>query len=157
MRKLEILPKAFFSDLFLDYFAGVLELLISFLRIATVAVPALILIWIAVRNKICQPNTDHGKDSKPLLLWLRTAHRAGVAVKGWCGRSWDWLTAHGAWWKLLLLVWAVNLNLIGIIIDALAFYFWFASTISFGALFATQPLKLFIDLILMFSALPFPL
>ena len=157
VRKLEILPKAFFSDLFLDYFAGVLELLISFLRIATVAVPALILVWIAVRNKICQPNTDHGKDSKPLLLWLRTTHRAGVAVKGWCGRSWDWLTAHGAWWKLFLLVWAVNLNLIGIIIDALAFYFWFASTISFGALFATQPLKLFIDLILMFSALPFPL
>ena len=70
VRKLEILPKAFFSDLFLDYFAGVLEMLISFLRIATVAVPALILVWIAVKQKICQPNTNHGKNSKPLLQGL---------------------------------------------------------------------------------------
>lgn len=156
LRKLELLPHAFFSDLFLDYFATVLEVLVSFLRIATVAVPALLLVWIAIKQKICQPNTDHGKNSKPLKLWLRTVHRAAVAVRGWFRRTADWLTAHGYWWKLFLTVWAVNLNLIGITVDALAFYFWFASTISFSAFFTTQPLKLLIDLILTFSALPLP-
>lgn len=156
IRKLQALPHAFFSDLFRDYLASVLEAAVSFLRIATVAVPAALLVGIALREKICQPNTDHGKNSRPLQLWLSTVHPTWIAVRDWFARSWEWLTAHGYWWKLFLLVWSVNLNLVGIAVDALAFYFRFASTISLTELLTTQPLKLLIDLILTFSALPLP-
>lgn len=154
-RKLKALPKAFFQkDLFLDYSEQAVKGFLLFLTTAALIVSAILLLVQIWKILALSPNTDHGKESKPLRLWKRTGFRAFCAVQDWITAFIGFLANYAFWWKLWLFVWIVNLNLAGILVDAVAWYFYFAVSADLASLAASQFFKLVLDLIVTFCSLP---
>ena len=155
IRKLKALPEAFFQkDLFLDYGGKFLKGSLLFVTYAALIL-CLILLLVQIWKMIAlSPNTDHGKESKPLKLWKRTGFRIFCSVRDWIMAFTGFLMAHGFWWKLWLFVWIVNVNLGGLIVDAVAWYFYFAVSADLLSLAASQVFKLALDLIVTFCSLP---
>lgn len=157
IRKMKALPDAFFDlENFSEYSVVFLRCLSDFLNLLILMIPVALLFWYLIKSWISEPNTDHGKDSRPLTVYKRSVLRWFCAVRDWCMEFYAFLLDHSVWWILAALVWAVNLNLVGIALEFLAYYFYFASSFDFAGIFTSQVYKLVIDLILMFSSLPFP-
>lgn len=156
IRKLELLPSAFVNpDHLSDYLYVTLQHATVFLNSLVLLIPIVLILWNMVKSRITEPNNDYNQDSKALAIYKKTVFRWLCAVRDWCADFFAFLVDNGLWWKLAAVVWVVNLNLVGIVLGALAFYFYFAASIDFVSLFGTQLLKLLIDLILTFCALPF--
>ena len=155
IRKLKALPKTFFQkDLFLDYTKNAVKGSLLFVTTAALIV-CMILLPVQVWKMIAlSPNTNHGKESKPLKLWKRTGFRVFCAMRDWIMAFVGFLQVHGYWWKLWLFVWIVNVNLAGILVDAMAWYFYFAVSADFLSLATSQVFKLAVDLIVTFCSLP---
>ncbi len=155
IRRLQALPRAFFQkDLFLEYAENALKGSLLFITTASMIICAILLLVQIWKMIALSPNTDHGKDSKPLAIWKRTGFRAFCAVRDWILAFVAFLTDHAFWWKLWLFVWVVNLNLAGLIVDAAAWYFYFAASSDLFSLVTSQVFKLVIDLIVTFFSLP---
>ena len=150
--------KAYFSLLFSGgnfqaYLAGIEDGMLTFVRVITIAVPTLIVLIMVVRMVYRRPNVKHGKDTVPLRLFRRAMQYTYLPVKRWLRSYREFLVAHGWIWKLSLFVAFMHLNLVSIVIAFLAFYFYFAVSFDFAALFV-QIYKLVADLQVFFTAVP---
>jgi len=155
IRKLKALPQAFIrKDLFLDYGEHALKGSLLFVTTAALIVCMILLVVQIWKLLALSPNTDHGKESKPLKAWKKTGFRAFCAVRDWILSFIGFLADHGFWWKLWLFVWAINCNLGGLIVDAAAWYFYFAVSADLGSLATSQVFKLALDLVVTFCSLP---
>lgn len=157
-RKLEAFPHEFFSwENFSDYLLLALRKTTLFLNSAVLILPSILILWQLIRGRILDTNNDYNKDSRALTRYKRMILRRANAVRAWCRDFLAFLREHKVWWGSLAVVWCVNLNLAGILLGALAYYFYFAASVDFGGIVSSQLLKLLIDLLLTFSSLPAPL
>ncbi len=155
VRKLNLLPASFFQkEYFLDYSVQALRYFLLFITVSALIVCLLLLFFQIWKILALSPNTDHGKESKPLQVWKHTGFRAFCAVRDWIAAFGVFLADHALWWKLWLFVWFFNLNFAGILVDAVAWYFYFAVTADLISLAASQFFKLVLDLIVTFCSLP---
>ncbi len=97
-------------------------------------------------------NTDHGKKSRPLLRYLVFEKKLLHPVFRWIKETLDFVFSS-FWGVLLLVVWALNFNVFGIIFEALAFYLYFVSSFDFLNIYR-QVLKLFMDLSFVLNFVP---
>ena len=143
--------KAYFSLLFSGgnfqaYLAGIEDGMLTFVRVITIAVPTLIVLIMVVRMVYRRPNVKHGKDTVPLRLFRRAMQYTYLPVKRWLRSYREFLVAHGWIWKLSLFVAFMHLNLVSIVIAFLAFYFYFAVSFDFAALFVQCVINLGMNL-----------
>ncbi len=112
---------------------------------ALIVLPCVLLIILLIRFMYGRCNTNHNRDTLPLRafkLVSRTVYQPTYnAVSGYV----YFLQRHRWITRLWLIVVALHLNLITILVEFFAFYFYFAVSIDITTIF-TQIHKLFLDL-----------
>lgn len=122
-------------------------------RVLTVILPVCLLLFLCFNIVLMSENTNHGKKTKPLQVFLNVFTEPYRKTKNFLRGFWDF-ASDSRYLKILKWIWIFNLNILAMVFSFLGFYFYFAASVSFGTLL-TQFVKLFIDLLLMFSGLPF--
>ena len=130
----------------------------KFLLVLLLLIPIVLMLWMIIKFSMLseRPAEDRNVDSKPLQIFKKLTFKPFFATKEWLLSFKSFLGDRKYLVAIFVLIWTVNLNMITIVIEAIAFYFYFASTFTFDDL-GGQGLKLVIDVIIMFSgaALPF--
>ncbi len=154
-RKLSGFGNAFIlKENFGDYNLMLLNKSTLLMQIITVAIPVILLVYLLINNSLTAVNTRHGEKTKPLKIFLKIFTKPYRATKTFL-KGFFGFAKGSRYVRVLLWIWAFNLNLITLVIGFLAFYFFFAASVSFVSL-PKQFLKLIADLIIMFSGLPLP-
>lgn len=122
-------------------------------RFLTVFFPLCLCVFICFYFIFSSENTNHGMQTKPLkiflLLFTKPFRAAKSFVRGFCD-----FAADSKYLAALKWIWAFNLNIPSMAFSFLGFYFFFAASATLSTL-SIQFVKFFIDLLLMFSTLPF--
>ncbi len=100
-----------------------------------------------------KPNTDYGKDSKPLTAYKAMLEHVYYPVKYYVRSYGDFLARYKWYLYIWLAVWIVNLNIAQVVLAVIAYIFYFACTFDVVSFFK-QLYKLALDLSLMFDGLP---
>ena len=127
--------------------------------IVLLALPLLILIpsiSIVVSNIVLEPNTDkHGVRSKHLIRFEGKPLSTLKKVVAWLQGLWNTFVSYKRYLYPITIVWLVNLNIFAIVLEVLAYYFYFAMSQDILNLASIQIGKLLLDLFIMFSSAPF--
>ena len=154
VRKLEAFPDAFFKkEIFQAYNMDLAIKLNKLTQFLTIAIPVFFLTFIFLDDAVSAENTRHGLKTKPLKLFLKLFTKPYRASKKFL-KGFFSFAVGSRYVSILSWIWAINLNVISMVVGFFAFYFYFAASVTFAEL-PTQLVKLFIDLLIMFSGLPF--
>lgn len=154
VRKLEAFPDGFFSkEIFQAYNVQVVITLTNFTRILTVALPVILVLYLILDSALMAVNNRHGKKTKPLKVFLKIFTKPYRALKKFL-KGFISFAKGSRYVTALLWIWFINLNVVTMIVGFFAFYFFFAAAVTFAEL-PQQLVKLFIDVLIMFSGLPF--
>ena len=125
-------------------------------RVLTLVLPLLVLLLIGIKLIYQRPNTKHNIDTKPLRIHKAIIKRTILPVRDFIKGYIAFVGEHFVIVVVWTILWILNLNFGTIIIEFLAYYFYFA--ISFDVLkIYVQFVKLFIDLKVFFGTVPIPL
>ena len=155
-RRFKAFGPAFFDQ---KYFFAYNEWLSVFLRQLTIILMLLFMIiglMIPVLSSVLFSEQDPSKrnvDTKPLQIFKRLTFKPYITVRSWLSDLRVYLREHFYFAFLCSAIWLVNLNVLTIAIEFIAFYFYFAASFSFLDV-PGQILKLLIDLIIMFAGAP---
>jgi hypothetical protein len=127
------------------YFGGVLSVLGNMMSVLVMVLPFAVMLVVLFRRALKRQNNDYGKDSKPLRLTKKAAGAVYVPVKNWVKSFSVFVREKSAYVKLFVFLWAVNLNLITVVMELLAFLFYFIVSFDLANVY-TQAYKLFCDL-----------
>ncbi len=108
-----------------------------------------------MQNAIRKQNNDYGQDTKSLKKYKVFEKKVLCKIKFKSKEFWAFFTADRKikYSTLFLVVWLFNLNIFTILGEVFAYLFYFCSSADFSTVFV-QLYKLLLDVILMFSALP---
>lgn len=153
-RKLrEMWPALFTKEAFLYYLYDVgmfmknLSILLMFL------IPVVLGGWMLVRSFLDEPaKYENGEDTKPLRLFKRYVRKPLMTLREWLFAFSDYARSSRCT-VALFWIWLFNINVLSIVGEFFAFYFYFAASFKLSDIF-TQLLKLLVDLIIMLRTLP---
>lgn len=152
-RKLAGFPDAFFvTENFQAYNFLVLDRLNRFARILSLLLPVVALLGYLLVSNLFSVNTNHGQKTKSLRLFLKLTTKPYRMIKAFLSGFFGYFRGSKIS-KVLFWLWLFNLNILTVGVEFLAFYFFFACTVSLTVL-PVQLVKLLIDLLIMFSGLP---
>ena len=98
-------------------------------------------------------NNDYDKDSKPLFAFKWFVRRIYTPVKKWVLEFVAFVKERKAYWIIWLLLWLLYFNAYSIVIDFLAFYFYFIVDFDFSCI-PLQLFKLLVDLATVITFIP---
>lgn len=110
-----------------------------------IVLPCVILLIFFIRFLYGRCNTHHNRDTLPLRAFKLVSKRVYEPVYDFVREYIHFLRCHRWITRVWLIVTLLHLNLITIVVEFFAFYFYFAVSIDVSAIF-TQIRKLFIDL-----------
>ena len=114
----------------------------------------LFMLWIIFQRFLFDERTDHGKDTRALKWWKKGPEKVYKAVKAWVLSFYRFFT-ESRYKPILKTIWLLNFNLIAIVAELIAFYFYFVATFEFSSV-SIQFTRIFIDALIMFFTTPFP-
>lgn len=148
-----------FWDLFIsmDNFKGYLKSVLvgigSFGKILTVVLPFILVLIIAVKVIYGSSNTKHNIDTVPLKVFKRISALIYQPIKRGMSAFLTFLRCNVSIIVVWCLIWALNLNLVSIVIGFLAYYIYFSVSYSFATMYI-QVAKFVIDLKVIFVDSP---
>jgi len=148
--------KALFPGLFVwEHFKAYMMFSLSIIQVVLLCSPLVVLISVLVGKLIISSyvkNTDRRGNSKALEVYLSKIRPKLNAVKAWL---WDFIDfgRNRHFFKVLAVVWLLNLNVASIAVSALAFYLYFVAAFNVPTLLVNI-VNLLADLVIMFSGLP---
>lgn len=113
------------------------------------AILFLVLLWRVIKTK----NKDHGKESKPLMLFLEFRRVVILRVKYFVLAYVKFLKKYKAYPIAFACVWAYFFNIGTVIVEFFAFYFYFSASFDLEGIFIML-MKLVSDLLPMILFLP---
>ena len=99
------------------------------------ALPVLLILYVVAVRIYKTPNNDYDRDTKPLQFFKLVSRRVYEPIKRFVLGFVEFLRERGWLWKLWVALWAINMNLVSIIVGFFAFYFYFAVSCDIGNLF----------------------
>lgn len=117
-----------------------------------VVIPVILLLFIAFQRYLSKHNNDYNKDSKPLKFTKYVAIKTYIPAKKWLIEFLSFCKEK-KYLKIWLFIWLFNFNALTMIMEFLAFYFYFCISFDFIHIY-TQVYKLFCDLSVMFAFIP---
>lgn len=142
------------KDNFYSYLIFLGKGLIFVSQAIIVAVPFVLLLILWFRGLLKKQNNDYNKDSLPLRLWKGVSKHIYSPVKNWIVGLIEFGKERKAYLYVWLLLWAYNFNLLTVLLEFFAFYFYFV--ISFDVLNVYRQIyKLALDLSVPFTFIPF--
>jgi hypothetical protein len=153
-RKLRDMWECIFrKEYFIAYTKWVIDKSYYVLFYGLTLVELLYLLWIFFQQSLFDERTNHGKDTPALARWRKGPERVFRAIKAWV-RSFYTFFKQSRYKPILTVVWILNFNLIAILAELIAFYFYFVSTFSLES-FSVQLVRLFLDSLIMLFTTPF--
>lgn len=143
----------FSPDTFVEYNSFLYEMIFKFYLYGVMLVMLCVVVYSIVKEQLL---TDKGNAigffSKPLQLLLKVAKWCSPYIKivfEFCVHFYQ----RRKLFVLFVMIWLLNFNILTIIIEFFAYYFYFLSTFDFSSFF-TQVLRTLIDLLIMFASTP---
>lgn len=128
--------------LYLDY---VSKLLLKVAIAIVLVIPLIIAVILFLKRHFKKQNNNYNKDSKTLKLFKAFSLRTYKPTKSWLQSFVLFVVQRKAYWVAWLCIWAYSFNLYTIVLEFLAYYFYFAVTFDIANIYI-QIYKLFIDL-----------
>ena len=113
-------------------------------KVLTIFLPCVVVLIIVVKRIYATPNTRHNKDTFPLRIYKAVTGHTTEPLKRFLRQYFEFVKQHNSIWIIWLIIWVFNLNFATVITEFFAFYFYFAVSFDFKAIY-TQIVKLFID------------
>lgn len=114
-------------------------------KVLTIFLPCVVVLIIVVKRIYATPNTRHNKDTFLLRIYKVVTRYTIEPLKRFLRQYFEFVKQHNSIWIIWLIIWVFNLNFATVITEFFAFYFYFAVSFDFKAIY-TQIVKLFIDL-----------
>lgn len=92
-----------------------------------------------------ESNNAYNVDTKPLRIYKKVLKAVYEPTRDWIKSYVNFIKENGIYKKLWLLIWAINFNVISIVIEFIAFYFYFVNEFNLIEIYG-QVVKLFLDL-----------
>ena len=158
-RRLEALPTAIFDSfnfrMYLYYSGEALT------YVLLLGVPVLALVAIGCSLFFSWLTKPHDKkedeprpaETKALVRYKQLTEKPFSLIRSWCKATFEFFKKHSAYIVILSLIWLYNLNVFSILGEFLAYYFYFVATFDISSFFFYL-LRLFVDLVIMFSGAP---
>ena len=126
---------------------------ISFLLL--LLLPCFLIFYFLFKNKVLKKNDfPDGEESKYYLWYCKFFEKVVNPVKTWIKSFCCYFWNNKLFKYIFCTSWAVSLNAVTIIVNAVGYYFYFVASFDILSL-GSQLLKLLIDLIIMFWGAPF--
>lgn len=140
-------------DNFTGYLSFLGNLLFTLCKVLIIILPFVLVAYLYLKRYLKKENNDYDKDSRPLKAckWL-TAHTYRP-VKQWLVGLWAFIKEHKPYYIIWAVVWAFNFNAFAIVLEFLAYYFYFVVSFDIASLYR-QVYKLFLDLSVPFTSIP---
>ena len=134
----------------LGHISGVMG---NFAKIILIVLPCFLLLGFVIKALYRRGNNNYGKDTLPLRIFKGISRTTYQPLKSFVRGYVAFICAHR--WIVVCWVglWAASFNLVTIAVEFLAYYFYFAITYDFSALYV-QFLKLISDLATPFKYFP---
>lgn len=100
-----------------------------------------------------ETNNDYNKDSKCLVWWKKFCARVYAPAKAWLSDFVCFVRERDIYVKIVVGIWAYNFNVATIVVEAVAYYFYFAASFDLVSLYR-QVLKLLVDLFVPIDFIP---
>ncbi len=123
-------------------------------KVLIILLPCVVVLIIVVKRIYATPNTRHNKDTVPLRIYKTITRCTTEPLKRFLRQYFEFVKQYNSIWIIWLIIWVFNLNFATVITEFFAFYFYFAVSFDFKAIY-TQIVKLFIDLQVIVKHVPF--
>lgn len=156
LRKLdEMWDYVFNGECFMAYLVYVLDILNMIAIFLLPGILLCVLLTLLIRKVLLTENTDQHGEISPSIekIEQKTLPRL-YKIKDWFVELYGVFVASKAYTWIFILLWGINFNLLTILCEALAYYFYFAFSLDFGNLFSIQIVKLLLDVVIMLSGAP---
>lgn len=120
-----------------------------------VVAPLILVLYMLFQKYLNKHNNDYCKDSKPVVWCKNFSEKVYRPIKKWIKSFINFLSENGKYIKMWLLIWAYNFNLITIVIEFFAFYFYIVISFDFLNIYR-QVYKLFCDISVPIAFIPVP-
>ena len=121
--------------------------------VCLVAVPLGLVLYLLFKRYLKVQNNDYNKDSKILVIAKLVSQKVYIPVKTWVISFLFFLREHSKWLKIWVFIWLFNFNVITIVLELVAYYFYFVVTFNLDTIYK-QFYKLFCDMSVMFAFIP---
>lgn len=150
--------KAFFSlfatsENFGLYMEGIGTGLGNFSKSLVIIIPVGLILWLIIKAVYSRSNTKHNHDTLPLKLYKGLTRITIIPIRNFLRQYIRFFRNNQNLVTLMVIVWLLNFNLITVIVEFLAYYFYFVVTYEIATIY-TQFGKLFIDLQAIFLHVP---
>jgi len=144
----------FNSDNFNGWIGHITGVLADFAKILVIILPCILVLILVIKALYKKENNKHGKDTVPLRVFKNVARFTYQPLKQLVAEYVAFI--HRNSWIIVcwLILWAFNFNLVTIVIEFFAYYFYFAVEFDFGTIYI-QLVKLFADLKTPFIYFPY--
>lgn len=122
-------------------------------KIISVLLPCLLVVWIVIKRLYERPNNDYAKDTVPLKAFKAITRHTYLPIKRFICQYVGFVRRNGWIWKIWLIIWACHFNVVSIVIEFFAYYFFFAISFRLDTLYM-QFVKLIVDLQVLFTKTP---
>lgn len=116
-----------------------------FVAMAVIVLPLGVALVIVFKMFGKSVNNKYGQDTKPLKAWKKISAVTVFPVKRFFVSMHEFLAEHRKYVFLWIFLAAIGLNIVTVIVEALAYYFYFAVSFDVGSLYR-QFYKLVVDL-----------
>ncbi len=137
----------------LEYLLFVARLTLNISMIVLTFSPSVLILVILSFNNNGKKNNDYNRDTYPLILAKVFATYVVLPLKNAVVTFIDFVKSHKVYYVIWGIIWAYSFNFITIILEVIAFYFYFIVSFDVVGIY-TQVYKLFFDLSSVFSTLP---
>ena len=108
-------------------------------------IPFILILYFLFKRYLKSQNNDYDKDSRPLKAVKQISRYTYRPVKNWLVGFFGFVREHKPYWVAWLCIWAYSFNLFTVVLEFLAFYFYFVVSFDFASIYR-QVYKLFLDL-----------
>ena len=116
-------------------------------------IPIVMVVYFFAKKSLNKENNDYNVDTKPLKVARRISKKIFVPAKDWILDFISFVKKNKVYYILWAVIWAYNFNLFTIVIEFLAFYFYFVVSWDVAHIYR-QVYKLAIDLWTPFNFIP---
>lgn len=126
---------------------------VSFSKGLAISLPCILGLWMLIKRLYGRSNNHYNRDTLPLRLYKRTVERFYLFVKNGISGYVHFLRIHSWVPVFWLWIWGFHLNIVTIVIEFFAYYFFFASSFEFGTIYV-QLVKLLLDMKTLIKVFP---
>ncbi len=135
----------FNGDNFNGWLAHISGVIIEFSKILVIILPCIFVLILVIKALYKRQNNKHGKDTVPLRIFKCISRFTYQPLKRFVRGYIEFIRKYSWIFVCWVILWALNFNLATIVIEFLAYYFYFAVEFDFSTIY-TQFVKLFADL-----------